>query len=130
MRLRAAASPPGEPLRRWICPGAATAREPPFGGAVVAGDQARAVQAAEVSVDECVARFGLLRGALREAEMPLGVLVPRVRSEECILVLGLGLDLAPVAVEHVLAPTDETPRPSDRSFVHNVGGDERILTET
>ena len=50
----------------------------PLGGAVDAGDQARPVQTAEVSVDEGVPRLGLVRSSLREAEVPLGVLVPRV----------------------------------------------------
>jgi hypothetical protein len=50
----------------------------PLGGAVVAGDQARAVQAAEVSVDEGVTRLGLLRSALGEAEVPLRVVAPIV----------------------------------------------------
>src|SRR5918994_7535664 len=51
---------------------------PPLCCTVVAGDQASAVQAAEVSVDECVASLRLLRSALGEAEMPFGVLAPRV----------------------------------------------------
>ncbi len=56
---------------------------------VMAGDQAGAVQATEVAVDECIARLGRrLSGALGEAEMPLRVLTPGVRLEERVLVRG------------------------------------------
>ena len=49
---------------------------PPLGRAVVAGDQAGAMQAAEVPVHEPVAGFGLLRSAVGQAEMPLGIIAP------------------------------------------------------
>ena len=79
----------------------------PLGGAVLAGDQPHAVHAAEVAVDERVPRLGLVVGAVGEPEVPLGVLVPGVGLEERVLVVGARLDVAPVAVEHVLAGVDE-----------------------
>src|SRR3954470_20684479 len=64
---------------------------PPLRRPVHARDQAHAVHAAEVAVDEAVAGLRLLRGALRQAEVPVGVLLPRVRCEEGVLVGRLGL---------------------------------------
>ena len=69
---------------------------PPFGGAVVAGDDAHAVQAPEVAVDEGVAALRVLRGALGQAQVPGGVLVPGVLLEERVLVRGARRGLAPV----------------------------------
>ena len=63
---------------------------PPLGGAVQAGDQAIAVDAAKVAVDEPVAGLGLVGGALGQAEVPVGVLLPGVRLEERVLVAALG----------------------------------------
>jgi hypothetical protein len=51
----------------------------PFGGPVLAGDQAHAVEAAEVPVDKGVAGLGLVGGAVGEGQMPLGVLLPGMR---------------------------------------------------
>jgi hypothetical protein len=48
----------------------------PFRRPVLARDDSRAVDAAEVSVNECVAALRLVTGSVVEAEMPLGVLVP------------------------------------------------------
>jgi DNA-binding SARP family transcriptional activator len=48
----------------------------PLGGPVDAGDQAGAVHAAEVAVDERVPRLGLLGRALGESQVPLGVVGP------------------------------------------------------
>lgn len=100
----------------------------PFCGAVMAGDQTGAVKAAEVSVDEGVSRFGLVRGAIGEAEMPFAVLAPSVSGEKRVLVFGLRLDVSPVAVEDVLAPTDEPPCAGHRPLVYDVRRDQRILT--
>ena len=63
--------------------------------------------APEVAVDERVPGLGLVVGALGEPEVPLGVLLPRVRLQEGVLVVGARLHVAPVAVEHVLARVDE-----------------------
>ena len=60
---------------------------PPLGGPVVARDQAHAVQAAEVAVDERVPRLGLRARPLGEREVPRPVLVPRVPLQ--VRVLGL-----------------------------------------
>ena len=102
----------------------------PLRGAVVAGDQAGAVQATEIAVDECVACLGPVRGALGEAEVPFGVIAPGVRLEERVFVRSFGLDVSPVAVQHVLPSADEPPRPRDRSFIHGVDRHEQILAET
>ena len=67
----------------------------PLGGAVVARDQAHPVDAAEVAVDERVARLGLVGRPVGEPEVPGGVLVPRVRLEERVLVGRPRLDRRP-----------------------------------
>src|SRR5215207_1840591 len=51
---------------------------PPLRCPVLTGDQPRAMQAAEVSVDERVPRLRLVGGALGKAEVPFGVLAPGV----------------------------------------------------
>jgi hypothetical protein len=63
---------------------------PPLGRAVVAGDQPGAVQAAQVAVDERVPGLRLVRRALGQPEVPLGVLLPRMPLEEGVLVGGAG----------------------------------------
>src|SRR5215216_889548 len=50
----------------------------PLGRPVVARDQAHAVHATEVPVYERVSRLRLVRGAVREPEVPLRVVSPRV----------------------------------------------------
>src|SRR5215217_5000025 len=94
---------------------------PPLRRPVHARDQPHAVDPAEVAVDERVARLRLVRRALREAEVPVGVLLPRVRLEEGVLVGRLGLHRAPVALEHVLPRLDPLARAGYRSLVHRVG---------
>jgi hypothetical protein len=47
---------------------------PPFGGAVMAGDQSHPVQPPEITVDKPVARLRLVGRALGQAEMPGRVL--------------------------------------------------------
>jgi hypothetical protein len=102
---------------------------PPFCGAVMARDQAGAVEAAKVSVDEGVSRLGLVWGAIGESEVPFAVLAPRVRREKRVLVFGSGLDVSPVAVEDVLAPTDEAPCAGHSTFIYGVRSDQWILTQ-
>jgi hypothetical protein len=51
---------------------------PPLGGPVLAGDDAHAVQPAQVAVDERVPGLGLILGTVGEPEMPL--CVPRRSS--------------------------------------------------
>src|SRR5215207_8914207 len=72
---------------------------PPLSCSVMASDQASAVEAAEVTVDEGVSRFRLLRGSFRETEMPLAIFIPGVRLQKCVLVTGAWLDVARVAAE-------------------------------
>jgi hypothetical protein len=49
---------------------------PPFGCPVLACDQTRSVDAAEVSVDESIPGLGLVSSAISEPEVPFGVLRP------------------------------------------------------
>ena len=87
---------------------------PPLRGAVDAGDQPGAVHPAEVAVDERVAGLGLVVGALGQAEVPGGVLLPRVPLEVGRAGRGVGLDVAPVGVEDVLLAVDQLPAARDR----------------
>src|SRR5450432_535318 len=100
---------------------------PPLRGPVLTCDQAHAMDTAKVPVDERVPGLGLVGGAIGQAEMPACVLVPRVRLQEGVLILGLGLAGPPVAVEHVLACVDELPRPRHRALIHRVGGHQIIM---
>ena len=100
---------------------------PPLGRSVMASDQAGAVEAAEITVDEGVSSFRLLRGPFRETEMPLTIFILGVRLQKCVLVAGVRLDVAPVAVEDVLATLDQALCPRDRPFVHGVVGHARQL---
>src|SRR5262245_61067747 len=68
----------------------------PLRGTVDAGDQPGAVDAAEVAVHECVARLRPVGCPLGETEVPQGVIVPAVRVEEAVLVLGPGLHVTPI----------------------------------
>ena len=95
---------------------------PPLSRSVMASDQAGAVEAAEITVDEGVSRFRFPRGSFRETEMPLAIFIPGVRLQKCVLVTGVRLDVAPVAGEDVLATLDQAHCPGDRPFVHGVLG--------
>src|SRR6266545_2476073 len=100
---------------------------PPLRRAVLAGDEAGAVHATEVTVDEGVASLGLLFGAHGPPQVPGRVLVPAMGLEECVLVLGARLHFTPVAVQHVPAGIDELPgvrqrAPVDRVFSHAANG--------
>jgi hypothetical protein len=99
----------------------------PFGGPVLACDDAHAVDTAEVSVDERVPGLGVVAGPLGEPEMPLGVFLPRVRFQERVLLGCSWLGLAPVTVEHDLTAVDELPRPSHGVRIHTVGSHDSIL---
>jgi hypothetical protein len=92
----------------------------PLGGPEVAGDDPGPVHPAKVATDERVSRLGFVGCSLREPEMPLGILAPRVVLEEDVLLFRPGLDLAPVAVEHVLAGVDEAPRVSYRAPIDGI----------
>src|SRR4030095_16094922 len=99
----------------------------PFGGPVLAGDQAHAVQAAEVAIHEGVPGLGLVAGAVGGGQVPPGVLLPGVGLQVGVLVLGARLDVAPDALEHVLAGVDELAGPCDCLGVDRVGSHGRIL---
>src|ERR1022692_510192 len=99
----------------------------PLRGPVLACDQAHAMDAAKVPVDERIPCLGLIGGTIGQAEMPRCVLVPRVRLQEGVLIVGLGLAGPPVAVEHVLACVDELPRPRHRALIDRVGSHQIIM---
>jgi len=100
----------------------------PLGSAEVAGDDARSMDAPEVAEDEGVPRLGLVVGARGQTQMPACVRLPIVLREIRVLVVGARLDLAPVAVEHVLASVDEPPGMLHRALVDRVAGHRRIMT--
>jgi hypothetical protein len=71
---------------------------PPLGGSVEASDQATSMKTAEVTVDKCVSRLGLLGGASGQPKEPARIVLPRVLLQEGVLGRGLRLNVAPVAV--------------------------------
>ncbi len=99
----------------------------PLGGPVLAREQATPVESTEVTVGERVPGFGLLRRIVSESQKPFAVLMPRVRLEEGVLVLGARLDVSPRAVEDVLVSIDELPCSRHGGFVHGIGGHRPIL---
>src|SRR4029079_16456158 len=94
----------------------------PLRCAVDAGDERRPMDALEVPEDERVAGLGLVAGAVGQAQVPPGVLVPGVGLQEGVLVVGGRGDFAPVAVEHVLAGVDELARVRHGASVERVRG--------
>jgi hypothetical protein len=102
---------------------------PPLRGTVVTGDQPHPVQTADVAVDKRVARLRLLVRALGDAEMSGGVLLPRVRLQERVLLPCARLHVRPTRAEHVLAGVDQPLRVPDRVLVHRVGVQARILAD-
>ena len=101
----------------------------PLGGPVDAGDQAGPVDTPKVAVDEAVPGLRLIRRAVGQAQMPLGVLVPRVPFQEGILFIGARLNFPPVALEHVLPGVDEVASSFHGRPVERVGRDHRILPD-
>src|SRR3954452_3513161 len=93
---------------------------PPLRGSVEAGDEPHAVDATEVAVGERVARLRPVSRPFGERQEPPGVLVPRMRLEERVLLLGPRLRVAPVAAQDVLARVDELPRAGDAPLVDDV----------
>ena len=94
----------------------------PFGRPEVAGDDPGPVHAFEVADHERVAALGLIGRAIGQADMPRGVVVPRMPGEVGVLVFGARLGLAPVAVEDVLARLDELLDVRDGLLVERVAG--------
>jgi hypothetical protein len=74
----------------------------------------------EVADHECVAAVRLVGRPVGQAQVPGGVFVSRVLREVRVLVRGARLDLAPVAVEHVLAGLDEARDVLNGSLVEGV----------
>src|SRR5918996_183313 len=83
---------------------------PPLRSSVLTRNQAHAMDTTEVSIDERIPVLGVVFGAVGEPEMPFGVFIPGVRLQEGVLVGGTGLDIAPIAVEYVVAGIDESSR--------------------
>ena len=79
----------------------------PLGGSVDAGDEARTGAPGGGRRTRRRSGPSSRRWRLGEAEVPGGVVVPRVGVEEGVLVVGGRLRVAPVAREHVLAGIDQ-----------------------
>src|SRR5262245_66251143 len=94
----------------------------PLRGAVVTGDEPRAMDSAEVSVDEGVSGLRLVGGALGEPEVPLRVVLPGVLLEERVLGVGPRLHFTPLAADDVLAGLDQLACARNAAIVHRVGG--------
>ena len=73
-------------------------------------------------------RIGCYRGLSdrpsSEAEVPLGVVVPGVALQERILIRRFRLNVAPVAVENVLACVDQLARVRDCALIDRIRGHE------
>src|SRR6476620_4280816 len=100
---------------------------PPLGSPVLTGDDAHAMQTAEVAVDEGVPGLGVVFGAIGQPEMPPGVFLPRVRFQKGVLLPGAGLDLTPIAVEHVLSAVDELLCPRHGIWIHRIRSHRTVL---
>src|SRR5438876_12286635 len=85
----------------------------PLGRSVLAGDQPGSVDAAKIAINERVSALGLVIRFLVKAEVPFGVVVPRVAFQERIPFRGFRLNFAQVAVENVLAGRDLAARLSE-----------------
>ena len=92
----------------------------PLCGPVHAGDQAAAMDPAEVAVHKGVSGFRVVGSPCREAEVPLAVLLPRVLLQELVLGGGGGLNLSPVTIEDVLASCDGLTSPSNGAIVDGI----------
>jgi hypothetical protein len=78
------------------------------------------MDAAKVAERECVSRLRLIVGTLREPEVPPGVLLPGVLLEVLVLIRRAGLNVAPLAVEHVLATLDQLSGVRHPGFVDRI----------
>jgi hypothetical protein len=101
---------------------------PPFGSAVVAGDQAHPVQSPEVAVHKCIARLRLVGGAFGQSEVPERIVLEPMCLQERVLLAGARLHVLPARPENVLVGIDQPLRMRDRVLVQFVGGDPPILT--
>lgn len=68
-----------------------------FGGPIVAGDQAHAMEPTEVAEHEGVAGLGLVGRAVSEGEVPVGVFFPATALDEGVFVSRAWLDAGPPA---------------------------------
>jgi hypothetical protein len=96
----------------------------PLSCPVLARDQAHSMDAPEVAVDECVPGLRIVGRTVGEPEMPAGVVVPRVRLQEGILVPGARLNVSPHAFEHVLVGVDQASSLRQSVLVERVRGHE------
>jgi hypothetical protein len=101
----------------------------PLGGPVLTSDQAHPMDTPKVPIDERVPGLGVVGRTRSEPQMPLGVVIPGVRRQEGVLLLGAGLHLAPLAVEHVLVRVDQPSGSRHRALIDRVGSHGRILVE-
>jgi hypothetical protein len=93
----------------------------PFSGSVVARDDPGAVDAPEVAKYKRVTLLGLVGRAVRQTEMPLSVLLPRVRFQEGVLVVGVRLNVRLLAFEDVVRGVNESPGMSDSAAIQLIG---------
>jgi hypothetical protein len=88
------------------------------------------MEAAEVAVHECVTRLRVVGGPFGEPEVPLAVLISGVRGKVRGLICRSRLNLAPVAVQHILTALDQSTRPSDGALIEGVRSHLKIVTPT
>ena len=96
---------------------------PPLRCPINAGDQRRTVHPPQVTEDERIPRLGLISRTFGQAEMPGGVLLPGVPFQKCVLVVGAGLHLTPIAIENILPGVDQP------AAVVNCGLVERVFRQ-
>jgi hypothetical protein len=94
----------------------------PLRGPVLTGDQAHPMDAAEIAIDERISSLRVVARTVGESEMPSGVLVPGVRVQKRVLVVGVWLNVAPHALEHVLACIDELSCLRDSTLIEGIQG--------
>ncbi len=85
---------------------------------------------AKVSIDERVPAIGLVGRFVIEAEVPGALFSPGVSIKERVLIIRLGLHVAPVAVEHILASVDQTASMRDGALIARVRRHEITMRAT
>src|SRR3984893_12744940 len=100
----------------------------PLRGSKVTCDQAHPMHATEVTIDEPVPGLRVVVRSVGQAEMPFPVLVPRMRLQEGVFVIGAGLTVPPVTVENVLMGVDEASGSCYRALVERIRSHQIILS--
>src|SRR4029450_4748789 len=75
---------------------------------------------AKVAIYERVPCLGPLSYTFGEPEMPCRVFLPGMPLEECVLVIGAWLHLAPIAVQYVLPGIDEPAAVLHSGLIHRI----------